>query len=67
MILSRWDINAIDDLPDYMRLTFLALYNYVNETGYEILKQKGHNCIPSLKKAVSTKAKSIITYQITCS
>ncbi|KMS95949.1 hypothetical protein BVRB_003570 [Beta vulgaris subsp. vulgaris] len=59
-VVERWDINAIDDLPDYMRLTFLALYNYVNETGYEILKQKGHNCIPSLKKAWKDMCKAFL-------
>ncbi|KNA13979.1 hypothetical protein SOVF_111600, partial [Spinacia oleracea] len=48
--IKRWDINAIDELPDYMKLTFLALYNTINEIGYQILKQKGVYCIPYLKK-----------------
>uniref|UniRef100_A0A803LNA8 Uncharacterized protein n=1 Tax=Chenopodium quinoa TaxID=63459 RepID=A0A803LNA8_CHEQI len=50
--IERWNINAVDELPDYMKLTFLALYNTVNEIGYEILKQKGFNCIPYLKKTI---------------
>ncbi|KNA15993.1 hypothetical protein SOVF_093230 [Spinacia oleracea] len=48
--IERWDINAIDELPAYMKLTFLALYNTINEIGHQILKQKGVNCIPYLKK-----------------
>ncbi|XP_057539415.1 isoprene synthase, chloroplastic-like [Amaranthus tricolor] len=49
--IERWNINEIDELPYYMKLTFLALYNTINDIGYEILKLKGYNCVPFLKKA----------------
>ncbi|KAI3822628.1 hypothetical protein L1987_10223 [Smallanthus sonchifolius] len=26
-VISRWDINAIEELPDYMKICFLGLYN----------------------------------------
>lgn len=52
LIICRWDINAVNDLPDYMKLSFLALYNTVNEMAYEALKQHGQNIIPYLSKAV---------------
>lgn len=42
----------MNELPDYMRLCFLALYNSVNEMGYETLKEYGVNSIPYLTKAV---------------
>ncbi|XP_021732097.1 tricyclene synthase EBOS, chloroplastic-like [Chenopodium quinoa] len=58
--IERWNINAIDELPDYMKLTFLALYNTVNEIGYEILKQKGFNCIPYLKKTWEDMIKAFL-------
>uniref|UniRef100_A0A803LNA9 Uncharacterized protein n=2 Tax=Chenopodium quinoa TaxID=63459 RepID=A0A803LNA9_CHEQI len=58
--IERWNINAIDELPDYMKVTFLALYNTVNEIGYEILKQKGFNCIPYLKRSWEDMTKAFL-------
>ncbi|KMT14789.1 hypothetical protein BVRB_4g075540 [Beta vulgaris subsp. vulgaris] len=58
--VERWDVNVVDDLPYYMKLTFLALYNTVNEIGYEVLKQKGYNCVPFLKKAWEDVLKSFL-------
>ncbi|XP_061340873.1 myrcene synthase, chloroplastic-like [Gastrolobium bilobum] len=49
--IKRWDLNAMDGLPHYMKICFLALYNFVNETAYVILKENGYNVIPYLKKA----------------
>ncbi|KAJ1390600.1 Terpenoid cyclases/protein prenyltransferase alpha-alpha toroid [Sesbania bispinosa] len=48
--IDSWDINAMDSLPHYMKICFLSLYNFVNEVAYDILKENGHNIIPSLKK-----------------
>ncbi|KAG5226575.1 isoprene synthase [Salix suchowensis] len=49
--VERWDVSAIDDLPDYMKLCFLALYNTINEIAYDNLKEKGENILPYLTKA----------------
>ncbi|KAI6672845.1 hypothetical protein NL676_000751 [Syzygium grande] len=49
--VRRWDINAVEDLPGYMKLCFLALYNSVNEMAYDTLKETGENAIPYLTKA----------------
>ncbi|KAJ4850701.1 hypothetical protein Tsubulata_035876 [Turnera subulata] len=49
--VERWDVNAINELPDYMQLCFLALYNTTNEMAYHILKQNGENILPYLTKA----------------
>ncbi|XP_044473191.1 probable terpene synthase 12 [Mangifera indica] len=49
--VERWDINCVNELPDYMKLCFLALFNSVNEIGYDTLKEQGVNIIPSLTKA----------------
>ncbi|XP_042487138.1 alpha-terpineol synthase, chloroplastic-like isoform X2 [Macadamia integrifolia] len=49
--LSRWDIKAIGQLPYYMKICFLALFNSVNEMGYFHLKEHGIDSIPFLKKA----------------
>ncbi|PON50241.1 Squalene/phytoene synthase [Parasponia andersonii] len=48
----RWDINYLDQLPDYMKLCFIATYNAVNEMVYDVLKGQGHLVIKYLKKTV---------------
>ncbi|PIA45802.1 hypothetical protein AQUCO_01600203v1 [Aquilegia coerulea] len=50
--VERWDANAVEDLPDYMKLCFLALYNTINEFAYDTLKESGLNIIPCLKQTV---------------
>ncbi|CAA0835948.1 1-8-cineole synthase 1- chloroplastic [Striga hermonthica] len=48
--IERWDINELDNLPEYMRICFLALFNSANELAYHILRDQGLNIIPNLKK-----------------
>ncbi|XVF01846.1 hypothetical protein REPUB_Repub04eG0124200 [Reevesia pubescens] len=50
--VQRWDVNALKNLPDYMKLCFLALYNFVNEMAYVTLRDHGENILPYLTKAV---------------
>ena len=47
-----WDINALDQLPYYMKISFFALFQSINEIGYDILKEQGINVVPSMKKLV---------------
>ncbi|XVF25950.1 hypothetical protein REPUB_Repub13aG0258200 [Reevesia pubescens] len=49
--VERWDIKAMKQLPDYMKICFLALYNTVNEMANDILKEQGHDVVFNLKKA----------------
>ncbi|XP_038902516.1 terpene synthase 10-like [Benincasa hispida] len=49
--VERWDVAAVDQLPDYMKICFLALHNSVNEMGFDVLRDKGINVIQYLKKA----------------
>ncbi|KDP42577.1 hypothetical protein JCGZ_24351 [Jatropha curcas] len=51
--IETWDVNAMKDLPYYMKLSFLALYNTVNDMAYDALKDNGEIIIPHLAKAVS--------------
>lgn len=39
-------------LPNYMKICFLALYNAVNEMAYDILKEQGSDVVLHLKKAL---------------
>ncbi|KAM7500250.1 hypothetical protein LguiA_024664 [Lonicera macranthoides] len=48
--VERWDINAMEQLPDYMKICFLALYNSINEMAYDALKDQNSNIISFLKK-----------------
>ncbi|KAK7324153.1 hypothetical protein VNO77_27676 [Canavalia gladiata] len=56
--IDRWDLNAMDNLPHYMKICFLALYNFVNDTAFETLQQKGYYITPYLKKAWTELCKS---------
>ncbi|KAG5133684.1 hypothetical protein JHK82_024872 [Glycine max] len=49
--IERWDVNAMNTLPDYMKLCYLAVYNTVNDTCYSTLKAKGHNNMSYLTKS----------------
>ncbi|KAL9448323.1 hypothetical protein AB3S75_015740 [Citrus x aurantiifolia] len=50
--VERWDINyALNHLPDYMKLSYFALYNFVNEFAYYVLKQQDFDMLRSIKKA----------------
>ncbi|XP_058207564.1 (-)-alpha-terpineol synthase-like isoform X2 [Rhododendron vialii] len=46
----RWDISAMEQLPDYMKICFLALFNSINEIAYETLKEQDAHIIPHLRK-----------------
>ncbi|KAL0442876.1 UNVERIFIED_CONTAM: Trans-alpha-bergamotene synthase [Sesamum latifolium] len=48
--IERWDINALDRLPEYMRICFLALFNCANEMAYDVLRDQDFNIISNLRK-----------------
>ncbi|KAK9076995.1 hypothetical protein SSX86_005330 [Deinandra increscens subsp. villosa] len=50
-IINRWDVDAIGELPDYMKICFLGFYNTINEISYNILTDTGLLVLPYLKKA----------------
>ncbi|KAM1136487.1 hypothetical protein ACFX2B_034190 [Malus domestica] len=49
LVLLRWDIKAVENLPDYMKLCFLALYNTVNVMVYDTLKKEKTSTLMSQK------------------
>ncbi|XWS12766.1 hypothetical protein CRYUN_Cryun37aG0118500 [Craigia yunnanensis] len=59
--VERWDIKATKQLPDYMKICFLALDNTVNEMAYDILKEQGHDVVLNLKNAYMKNAWKSIT------
>ncbi|WCJ31207.1 Myrcene synthase chloroplastic [Euphorbia peplus] len=50
-VVQRWDVNEIEQLPDYMKICFVALHNTVDEIANDVLNEKGFHIIPYLKKA----------------
>ncbi|XP_050900300.1 tricyclene synthase TPS4, chloroplastic isoform X2 [Lathyrus oleraceus] len=58
--MSSWDINAVETLPEYMKIFFLALYNTVNELAKKTLQEKGHDILPYLVQAWSDMLKAFL-------
>ncbi|CAI0550403.1 unnamed protein product [Linum tenue] len=58
--VERWDINAIQSLPNYMKICFLALYNTINEMAYGFLRKHGYNIIPNLAKLWADMLKAFL-------
>ncbi|XVF61828.1 hypothetical protein PTKIN_Ptkin08bG0162200 [Pterospermum kingtungense] len=58
--VERWDINAMELLPEYMKICFLALYNSINEIAFDTLKDQGFDTIPFLKKTWAELCKTYL-------
>ncbi|KAG5555548.1 hypothetical protein RHGRI_006255 [Rhododendron griersonianum] len=58
--IERWDISAMEQLPDYMKICFLALFNSINEIGYETLKEQDAHIIPHLQKVWADLCKTYL-------
>ncbi|XP_038972277.1 terpene synthase 10-like [Phoenix dactylifera] len=58
--VERWDVSAMEQLPDYMKPCFLAFINTTNETAYYVLKEKGIDVIPCLRKQWADLCKSFL-------
>lgn len=48
--VNRWDIAAIEQLPDYMKTCFRTLHETTNEFGYKVYRKHGINPIDYLAK-----------------
>ncbi|XP_057789706.1 R-linalool synthase, chloroplastic-like isoform X2 [Salvia miltiorrhiza] len=49
--IQRWDLEAMETLPEYMKICYMALYNTINEICYTVLKDTGRTVLPYLKAA----------------
>nr|QIQ55972.1 geraniol synthase [Nepeta rtanjensis] len=47
--IRRWDLEAMETLPEYMKICYMALYNTTNETCYRVLKDTGRTVFPYFK------------------
>nr|QPL17966.1 terpene synthase [Lathyrus odoratus] len=48
--IKRWDLDALDDLPEYMKICYMALYNTTHEIAYRIQKDHGLTVVAYLKR-----------------
>ncbi|KAL2474660.1 Tricyclene synthase [Abeliophyllum distichum] len=48
--IQKWGLDAIEQLPEYMKICYMALYNTTNEIAYKILKEQGRNVLPSVRR-----------------
>ncbi|KAK2987973.1 hypothetical protein RJ640_011236 [Escallonia rubra] len=48
--IRRWDLNAMEQLPEYMKICYMALYNTTNEVSYKVLKEHGWSVRSYLQK-----------------
>ncbi|XP_031128580.1 (-)-alpha-terpineol synthase-like isoform X2 [Ipomoea triloba] len=57
-VVQRWDVNAAETvLPDYMKICFLAIFNSMNELGYDVLKDQGLSIITNIRKQCANLCK----------
>lgn len=50
--LFRWDTGAMEKLPYYMKICYLAMLNFGNDLAYDILKNHGLNFLSYIKNEV---------------
>ncbi|CAI9101360.1 OLC1v1038663C2 [Oldenlandia corymbosa var. corymbosa] len=48
--VERWNVEAMDDLPDYMKICYMAMHNATNEMAYDALVTQGIHIVPYLQK-----------------
>ncbi|XVE98492.1 hypothetical protein REPUB_Repub03eG0111300 [Reevesia pubescens] len=47
--VNRWDVKAMEELPEYMKVCYLAMYNHVNEMVEDASKDHGFDILPYIK------------------
>ncbi|KAK1557625.1 hypothetical protein Q3G72_028318 [Acer saccharum] len=49
--ITRWDLSAADQLPEYLRICFKALNDITDEISFKVYNKHGYNPVHSLRKA----------------
>ncbi|KAG7964043.1 hypothetical protein I3843_09G148700 [Carya illinoinensis] len=50
-VINKWDFGALDQLPEYMKICFKALYDITEEISQKIYEKHGSNPLNSLRKS----------------
>ncbi|XP_029130991.1 probable terpene synthase 11 [Cajanus cajan] len=48
--IKRWDLDAMEQLPEYMKICYIALYNTTHEIANKIEKAHGESVVACLKR-----------------
>ncbi|MED6110806.1 hypothetical protein PIB30_046284 [Stylosanthes scabra] len=60
-VVSRWDVNTVpDELPDYMKVCFRALYDVTNEISFKIYQKHGWEPKDYLRKTWERLCKAFL-------
>ncbi|KAF5733081.1 3R-linalool synthase [Tripterygium wilfordii] len=57
--VKRWDLTAMEFLPDYMKICYFAMYNMINELSYDALIDRGIDVLPCLREACTKFYRSV--------
>ncbi|XP_047951966.1 terpene synthase 10-like [Salvia hispanica] len=58
--IQRWDLEAVNQLPNYMQICFLTLNNFINEMACDVLKEQDILIIKYLRKSWQDLCKSFM-------
>ncbi|KAG6696554.1 hypothetical protein I3842_09G153500 [Carya illinoinensis] len=50
-VINKWDFGALDQLPEYMKICFMAPYDITEEISQKIYQKHGSNPLNSLRKS----------------
>ncbi|XP_060963578.1 terpene synthase 10-like isoform X1 [Cannabis sativa] len=59
-VVERWDVSAMNGLPEYMKSCFLALHNFINDFAFDVLKGKSLHVKKYLQKTWADLCKSYL-------
>ncbi|KAI8011499.1 putative terpene synthase 9 [Camellia lanceoleosa] len=58
--LSKWDLKAMEELPEYMKICYLAMFNFGNEIAYDVLKNHGLDVLSYIKEQWTNLCRSYL-------
>ncbi|GKU94199.1 hypothetical protein SLEP1_g7725 [Rubroshorea leprosula] len=58
--VERWDINRIENLPNYMKLCFFQLHNSINQMAADIFREQGLDILPYSRKVWTDLCKTYL-------
>ncbi|GAV79948.1 Terpene_synth domain-containing protein/Terpene_synth_C domain-containing protein [Cephalotus follicularis] len=58
--VTRWDLSAMEALPDYMKICYLAMFNFGNEFANDVQKDHDLNALSFIKREWGNLCKSYL-------
>ncbi|XP_062153315.1 probable terpene synthase 9 [Alnus glutinosa] len=58
--VDRWEMEAMENLPKYMKICYVAMLNFANEVVFDVLKDHGLNTFPYIKEAWANLCRSYL-------